>query len=148
MRRAAGRSRSAASATARPRARSVTTLTKLLSGAAVIATVPLLIAAGGTRSGPVAAAPRCQSSFNADAYARAAVAACGYKTFGRTSVRALPGGGRAYGYDENGHTVDFLIPPAGFDAATATAAQLSEYGLPPRPRSAGGMAAWKRAMSH
>jgi hypothetical protein len=148
MRRAAGRSRSAACATARARARSVSGLMKLLSGAAAIATVPLLIAAGGTRSGPVAAAPRCQSSFNADAYTRAAVTACGYKTFARTSVRALPGGGRAYGYDENGHTVDFLIPPAGFDAATATAAQLSEYGLPPRPRSAGGLAAWTREMSH
>ncbi|HKU57620.1 MAG TPA: hypothetical protein VJP41_11430 [Gaiellaceae bacterium] len=42
-------------------------------------------------------------------------------------------------------------PPAGFDPVTATAAQLREYGFPPRPAgrpSSAAAGAWRYAMSH
>ena len=34
-----------------------------------------------------------------------------------------------------GYTVTMVSPPAGFHPATATPAQLAEYGFPPRPAS-------------
>ena len=113
--------------------------------AAMCAAVALLalVAPASTRSvAATGASPPCNVSFNPYAYTRAAVAACGYKTFPRESVKSLAGGGSGYYYDVNGHTVEFLVPPAGFRPATATGAQLSEYGLPPRPAAPRARARW------
>jgi hypothetical protein len=85
--------------------------------------------------------------FNSYAYSRAAVSGCGYRTFPRKAIKPLPGGGHAYVYVENGHTVKFLVPPAGFQPATATAAQLAEYGLPARPKNQADLAHWDAQMS-
>jgi hypothetical protein len=38
--------------------------------------------------------------------------------------------------------------PAGFNPVTATAAQLNEYGFPPRPSNASALAVWENAMKH
>lgn len=42
------------------------------------------------------------------------------------------------------HRVTFLVPPKGFQPLTATAAQLTEYGLPARPKSKADLARWEK----
>jgi hypothetical protein len=119
---------------------------KLLAAVCATAVLPLLIAAASTRSAAAEGPHNCNSSFDPYAYTQAAVAACGYKTFPRTAVKALAGGGSGYDFDVNGHTVEFLVPPAGFQPATATNAQLNEYGLPPRPTASTPLARWHTEM--
>jgi hypothetical protein len=87
-------------------------------------------------------------SFDPYAYSQAAVRACGYKVFPRAAVKALAGGGSGYDYDVNGATVEFLVPPKGFQPATATSAQLSEYGLPARPAAPHALARWQAEMGN
>jgi hypothetical protein len=58
------------------------------------------------------------------------LSACGYKFFPRQRTRALPGGGTSYVYNVDGGTLTYNIPPAGFDALTASPNQLREYNLP------------------
>ena len=107
--------------------------------AAAFLSPALVTATAGASAGK---SPPCHSAFNPYNYSRAAVAACGYRTFPRESFKALPGGGRGVYYNLNGHQVEFLIPPAGFNPATASASQLSEYGYPPRPAGASARARW------
>ena len=47
----------------------------------------------------------------------------------------------------NGMTVTNLIPPPGFRPETASAAQLDEYGFPPRPTDPTLLASWQKEMS-
>jgi hypothetical protein len=44
-------------------------------------------------------------------------------------------------------TVKYLIPPAGFQPETASAAQLDQYGFPPRPTDSVSLARWQKEMS-
>ena len=62
------------------------------------------------------------------------------KTVATASQAAIPGaspqetvGATTYTYDVNGNTVWTVIPPAGFDAMTASPSQLRDYGVPPEP---------------
>ncbi len=67
-----------------------------------------------------------------------------------TETSELPGGGTLYTYETaNGETYKFPQPPEGFDPLTATAAELEEYALPPRPSTSekAAFAAWKVATS-
>ncbi len=41
-----------------------------------------------------------------------------------------------------------LVPPTGFNPLTASTAQLTEYGFPPRPTSGQAYASWATAMKH
>jgi hypothetical protein len=59
----------------------------------------------------------------------------------------MAGGGSSVVYDMNGMTVTNLIPPPGFRPETASAAQLDEYGFPPRPAAGAALAAWEKEMS-
>ena len=64
------------------------------------------------------------------------------------SVTPLPGGGSDYSYAAtSGQTVSEPVPPTEFDALTATAAQLQEYALPPRPSSLEALAQWTSLMA-
>lgn len=56
----------------------------------------------------------------------------------------LPDGGTAYYYNVDGLETVYKIPPPGLDFATASAAQLAEYGVPPLP----GDKAERTAMLH
>lgn len=55
--------------------------------------------------------------------------ACHMHAYPETSTRTLASGATEYAYNENGHTVADVMPPASFDPATATTAQLEEYGF-------------------
>src|SRR5215467_13091102 len=91
-----------------------------------LAVTVFVLATARTSAAP---APPCGSSFDPFRYPRVAAEACGYQTFARAAVRALPGGGSSYDYRVHGFLVSFLVPPPGFDPATATGAQLGEYGF-------------------
>ena len=114
----------------------------------VVVALSLLVAATTTHSAAATVrAPNCRSSFDPYSYSQPTVSACGYKTFARTAVKPLPGGGFGYYYDMNGATVEFLVPPAGFRPSTATSAQLQEYGIPARPANPGDLARWQAEVS-
>jgi hypothetical protein len=120
------------------------TRAKIAIAAIAAILVPGLIGAA-PNSG--AGSPPCHSSFDPYHYTRAAVAACGYRTFPRESVKSLAGGGTGVYYNLNGHQVEFLTPPRGFNPARASAAQLSEYGFPPRPATRAARARWASSVS-
>lgn len=90
----------------------------------------------------------CDSSFDSYRYTRSALAACGYATYPQKSVTALPGGGLSHNYIVHSAAVHVFIPPAGFEPATATTAQLNEYGFPPRPADAAGLRQWQKEFSN
>lgn len=104
----------------------------------------------GISGSAMAAAPasglNCDSSFNPYDYSQAQVSACGYKTFARSDIAALPGGGYRYDYSMNGTKVQILVPPKGFNPSAASAAQLNEYGFPARPARAAATAQWQEQM--
>jgi Peptidase A4 family len=97
-------------------------------------------------SKPAIGEPSCNSMFNPYSYSRKIVSACGYESSPRIATKPLPGGGNAYIYMQNGHKVTFLVPPKGFQPITATAAQLTEYGLPARPKGKADLARWEKEM--
>lgn len=113
----------------------------ILGGVAVL---PLLM---GAVSAPQAGPSDCSSSFDPYAYTQAQVSACGYQTFSQSSVNPMTGGGFSYDYNVDGATVQFYVPPAGFNPSTATNAQLDEYGFPERPTDPSALAAWQTDMN-
>lgn len=120
---------------------------RLLVCSVAVALVSLGAGTANARSSKsVRMPPNCHASFDPYSYSRAAVTACGYKTFPLESVRQLPGGGASYNYRVNGWNVHFYVPPTGFRPTTATNSQLEEYGLPPRPTSRAALASWRKEM--
>jgi hypothetical protein len=119
------------------------------SGAAVIGLTVTAGHAGAASAAPRATTLDCNSSFDPYAYTQAQVSACGYQTFAQTSVTAMVGGGSSYQYTVNGVTVAFLVPPANFHPATATAAQLDEYGFPAKPAASdtSDLTTWTKQMT-
>lgn len=91
--------------------------------------------------------PPCNSSFNPYHYTESAVQACGYATYPMLAASDLAGGGSSVKYKVNGSIVTELIPPPGFRPTSASAAQLNEYGFPPRPTNSTQLAAWEKEMS-
>jgi len=59
----------------------------------------------------------------------------------------IAGGGTSYIYDLPDGETSITVPPAGFDATTAPAAQLQKYGYPAKPTDGSQLATWKRAVS-
>jgi Peptidase A4 family len=61
-------------------------------------------------------------------------AACGDRLMPRKSITSLPGGGQEDNYETpQGIQLSVTVPPASFDAATASAAELTRYGIPEAP---------------
>lgn len=81
-------------------------LMAILAAVAILSPA-LITATAGASAGKT---PPCNSPFNPYSYSRAAVAACGYRTFPRESVRPLAGGGQGVYYSVPGHPVEVLIP--------------------------------------
>ncbi len=68
----------------------------------------------------------------------------GAKHWQPVSESHLAGGGTLYTYSQNGQTVEYPVPPKGFDPLTAPQSELAEYGIPSRPsRSASDFDSWK-----
>jgi hypothetical protein len=76
----------------------------------------------------------CNVPFNPYAAGQLARAsACGDKLFPRISEKVLGNGATHYSYDVEGVKTTYITPPTGFDAATASASQLTQYGIPTPP---------------
>lgn len=58
---------------------------------------------------------------------------CGAKSYTRESVTSMPHGGTESHYKVGPGSVTFFTPPASFNAATASNAELTEYGIPLAP---------------
>lgn len=98
------------------------------------------------RASAAANAAPCNSSFDPYHYSPAALQACGFHVFARTSVLPLPNGGTRYNYMVDGHLVGYLVPPAGFHPSTASNSRLLEYGFPERPANPAARSLWMNEM--
>jgi hypothetical protein len=117
----------------------------MLIGAVLLLT--MVIGSSGASAAHLPAGPaNCNSSFDPYHYTRAAVSACGYKTFPLLATSKLPGGGTMYEYHMNGKPVKTYRPPAGFRPYSASNAKLAEYGFPPRPTNPSALAVWRTEM--
>jgi hypothetical protein len=107
----------------------------LVAAVGVAAVVALVLAVRGFSAGPGPACPRTTNpNWNPYDGTAAQARACGLTVYPLTSTTTLPDGGRQYVYqgpDNAPITQD--IPPAGFNAVTASAAERALYGLPPEP---------------
>jgi hypothetical protein len=75
--------------------------------------------------------------------------ACGDHAFPLEKVEPLPGGGDAYLYTVDGVGTTYLVPPASFDAATASQAELERYGIPTAPPTTSPeYALWHKMIEH
>lgn len=117
-----------------------------LAGAALV--LPLSAAVVNPAIASSATAPPdCNSSFNPYSFTPEQLSTCGITTFPQASTNGLAAGGSAVNYTVNGALVQILIPPAGFDPSTASAAQLDQYGFPPQPKDPAAVAQWQAMMS-
>jgi hypothetical protein len=126
-------------------------VSKLIAATAALAAAGVLPAVG-TASPSLAvtrphtsAVSRCASlrSYRAS---RSRLTACGDHIYSLQAVRPLAGGGSSYRYDVDGLSVAMLVPPAGFNPLTASAAKLAEYGFPTRPRRGRALRSWLFSM--
>jgi hypothetical protein len=112
-----------------------------------VAAVVLVVAFGfqAASSAADSAIEPCSDVTNLYAASGAQLAACGYSYAPLTSTTSLPDGGTSYNYAlPGGQTTSILQPPAGFNPATASAAEDEAYGIPPAPSpQSAGYADWK-----
>jgi hypothetical protein len=104
-------------------------LSRLLPSAALLAGPLGLVAPAGAKALPTG----CPATLDLYTASPAALAACGVKSFPLRAVKTLPDGGKEFSYLLDGVPVTQLLPPASFDAGTASAAQLRRYGIAPEP---------------
>ncbi len=79
------------------------------------------------------AASGCPPHFVIDGASPAILRACGITYYPIESVVRLWDGGTKTTYATPGVSTSVLVPPKGFDAAKASAAELALYGIPPEP---------------
>jgi hypothetical protein len=70
------------------------------------------------------------------------------RTFNPSSITAFADGGEKYVYSIDGIDNVFPVPPSGFNPLTATAAQLEEYGFPPKPIDPTDLQNWTEIMKN
>lgn len=118
---------------------------KRLLGA--VAGIALGLATGLVRVSPLsAAAPGCPS--DVFAATRTELAACGVVTYPLIATERLTDGGYRYLYRVGRQEAYYLIPPESFVPRSATAAQLSEYGIPTKPENPSLVAHWTQMVSN
>ncbi len=78
--------------------------------------------------------PSCSPPSNQYSASASQLQACGYSEAPFSGTTSLAGGGTSYNYTlPDGQTFSMLQPPAGFNPATASAAEDNAYGVPPDP---------------
>ncbi|MBV9605270.1 MAG: hypothetical protein JO027_09190 [Solirubrobacterales bacterium] len=109
------------------------------------------VVSGAAADSPASASAPCGTNFDPYSYTASALNSCGLSTSVSAVTSALPGGGSETAYTlPGGQGVTTLYsPPAGFDPATASSAQLEEYGFAVPSTSDGLLAleSWQGAMS-
>lgn len=114
----------------------------ILSLAAALLMLGLVVAAAAQAQSPCAEVNPYQIS-------EAQRAACGDHAFPLEKVEPLPGGGDAYLYTVDGVETTYLVPPASFDAATASQAELERYGIPAAPPTTSSeYPLWQKMIDH
>ena len=93
-----------------------------------IATITLVVGTSYAQSG---AAVKCPGDFNASTASVAVLAACHVASYHISSVAKLPDGGTMTNYGSS-HVAN-LVPPSGFDPATASDTELARYAIPAEP---------------
>lgn len=73
---------------------------------------------------------------------------CGIGVFDRQSLTTRPDGSTEYDYNVQGVAMKYVLPPSGFDPATASPAQLAEYGVPPEPADPTLRQEWNAMIHH
>jgi alpha-tubulin suppressor-like RCC1 family protein len=97
--------------------------------------VILAVAAPGVllASSGAALATRCPSGSPYTASANT-LETCGMHISPLRAIKPLPGGGKEYTYEEpTGAPFSMNVPPASFDARSASSSELATYGIPPEP---------------
>ena len=95
------------------------------------------------------AASGCPPHVVADGASPATLRACGVVSYPIKSLVRLWDGGTKTTYATPGGSTGVLVPPKGFDAATASAAELALYGIPPEPPSSSpAYAMWFRMVNN
>lgn len=109
----------------------------------VMAATPVLIWTGSAQSAP--AAPT--QPVVGQTYTQEQAASDGMLD---ESVSPLSDGGSLYSYTSqfSAGSVQYPVPPQGFSPLTGSAAQLAEYGFPPRPSSGTALSEWLTAMTN
>jgi hypothetical protein len=97
--------------------------------------VSALILQGTLANNASAATPTssCPASYDAETASASILQACGDKSYPLLSVTSVAGGGQSYNYEADGIGVSYTVPPASFDPANASGAELKEYGVPAAP---------------
>ncbi len=100
--------------------------------------ITAIVATAFAVSPSIASTPaKCVSGVSPYAMTPAQRKACDVVTYPLTSTTRITSGPAAgatkYVYDTDGGTTTYIVPPASFDAATASPAQLQAYGIPPAP---------------
>jgi hypothetical protein len=72
----------------------------------------------------------CGTSFDPYKQDAATLKSCGIPTYPVISMVTAADGSTTYSYDVEGDLSTYTVPPSGFDFASATPAQLAEYGVP------------------
>lgn len=91
----------------------------------------------------------CPPHFVLNRASPAILRACGVVFYPIESVVRLWDGGTKTTYATPGGPTSVLVPPKGFDAATAPAAELALYGIPPEPPSSSpARAMWLQMVNH
>jgi Peptidase A4 family len=118
----------------------------LLGTAVLAAGVLFAVFAANVR----ASSSSCPASFDPYAVSQATLENCGITTIPLSSKTQRADGATEYRYSVDGTEAKFVLPPASFDAATATAAQLSEYGIPDEPPTSepAAVTRWRQMVTH
>lgn len=101
-------------------------------GLSAVVVLALWIFAGAA---PAAASVNCSSSYDAYTLSSSELAACGDQQYPLASKSAGPSGATDYTFNLPNETITYVVPPASFDAATASEAVRESYGIPAEPSS-------------
>ncbi len=106
--------------------------------------------AAATSVASAATTAACSTSYDTYAASTATLTACGDGTYDETSTSILSDGGASHHYELSGNDVWTNIPPAGFDALTASSAERALYGIPVEPSADDptGQALWEQMIAN
>ncbi len=112
--------------------------------------LPVLIAAVFASAAQAASPAECASSFDPYTVSSATLSSCGISTIPLSAKRTRADGATEYRYQVDGTEARFVLPPASLNPASASAAQLSQYGIPSEPPSSepAAVSLWQRMIAN
>jgi hypothetical protein len=126
----------------------VSSVPQIVRVAAIVALTFIWVGMTGNRALAALSTSSCPTSYDANTASVATLQACGDTYVPLGSVTALADGGHSYNYDGEGLEVSYLVPPASFDPATASAAELKAYGLEAPPDNSPQGVMWNKMINN